>query len=191
MSDRETSRFDSRLNRDDIGGNIPTRERQSGGFLSGILFQVLKWVTIVIVAVILIVTVVIITFNRLSQRDLSVRNRIPLSNEFSAQLPILEWFSGVEEVRGSTADPVTQTFIVVAHVGYDEEDRAVHAELVDRTIQIRELISFYFGSHLAEELRGVENRQRVKADLTRQINSIIINGNIRDVAFEQYQILEF
>ena len=191
MSDRENP-VGSRLDRDDIGAVRQTsRERATGGFVSGILLQVLKWIAIAIVAVVFIVTVVIVTVNRLAQRGAGVQDTVQLSSEFSAQPPILEWYSEINEVRGATADPVRQTFIVVAHIGYDKEDRAVQTELVERTIQIRELIHFYFGSRLAEDLRGIENRQRVKADLTRQVNRIMRNGTIRDVAFDQYDILDF
>ena len=167
------------------------RSRSTGGFLSGVLLQVLKWLIIVIVTVVLIVTVVIVTVNRLSDRGGTLRDAAPLGAEYSAQPPIFEWYSDIEEIRGSTADDVTQTFIVVVHIGYDTMDRAIQSELIARKIQIRELISFYFGSKLAEDLRGVENRQRVKSDLTRQINRIMLNGKIRDVAFDQYQILSF
>lgn len=165
--------------------------RQSGRFISGLLFQALKWIAIIIGAVIVIVTIVVITVNRLENRRLQSTRGVQLSNEFTAQPPILEWYSGIEEVRGSTANETTQTFIVFPHIGYDQEDRAVQNELIARTIQIRELMAFYFGSRLSDDLKGVENRQRVKSDLTRQINRIMTNGKIRDVAFDTYQLLDF
>jgi len=172
------------------------RERKAGSnraksFFTGLLAQSLKWIIAIICLVILIVTVVVVTVNRLQARSSLLGNRVQLSEEFTAEVPLLEWYSGLGELRGSTADVINRTFVVVAHVGYDQEDRAVQTELVSRTIQIRELISFYFASRTVDELKGVDNRQRVKSDLTIQINRIMRSGKIRDVAFDTYQLLEF
>ena len=165
----------------------PTRER----FVAGILLQSLKWLLIIFFGVILVVTIVVITVNRLDSRAGLLGERVRLSEQFTAEVPILEWYSGIEEIRGSTADGINRTFIVVPHIGYDQQDRAVQTELGARVIQVREIISFYFSSRTVEELRGVENRQRVKSDLAAQINRIMKSGKIRDVAFDTYQLLEF
>lgn len=161
------------------------------GFLTGILLQSLKWIIIIFCGVVLMVTVVVVTVNRLNARAGIRDNRVVLSNDFTTEVPILDWYSELEEIRGSTADALNRTFIVVPHIGYDQEDRSIRDELSMRKIQIRELISFYFASRTADELRGVENRQRVKSDLTIQINRIMRSGKIRDVAFDAYQLLEF
>ena len=161
------------------------------GYLTGIIVQILKWLGIILGVVIFVVTIVIITLNIVDRRSGTSQTRIPNVEEYSAQPPILEWYSNINEIRGSTADETRRTFIVEPHIGYDLEDRLVQTELIARTIQVREIIAFYFSSQVATQLEGVENRQRVKADLTREINRIMRSGKIRDVAFDRYQIVEF
>ena len=168
---------------------VPSSESQ--GFISGVLLQALKWIALILGVVIFIVTVVIITINQFDRGLRLGQQRTPISEEYTAQPPILDWYSSLGEIRGSTADETNRTFLVVPHIGYDTGDRATQSELVARNIQIKEIIAFYFGSRVAAQLTGVENRQRVKSDLTRQINRIMSSGKIRDVAFDQYQVFEF
>lgn len=196
MSDADQSRRDAAGGREQGSVNAASSTDKRKGrvgerFLAGILFQSLKWLIIIFCGVILVVTVVIITVNRLDARAGRVDNRITLSDNFTTEVPILDWYSELEEIRGSTADAINRTFIVVPHIGYDQEDRALREELSMRKIQIREIISFYFASRTADELRGVESRRRVKSDLTMQINRIMRSGKVRDVAFDTYQLLEF
>ncbi len=171
--------------------SAPIQSSEPRGFVSGVLLQALKWIALILGVVIFIVTIVIITINQFERGNRLGRARAPLSEEFTAAPPILEWYSALGEIRGSTADAATRTFLVVPHIGYDMGDRAVQNELIARNIQIKEIVTFYFGSQTADLLSGVENRQRVKSDLTRQINRLMSNGKIRDVAFDQYQIFEF
>ena len=171
--------------------SAPTTPSNQTGFISGLLLQALKWIAIILGVAIFVVIVVIVTLNQFDNRARDGRGRISISDEYVAQPPILEWYSSLGEVRGSTTDEETRTFLVVPHLGYDTGDRAVQNELIARNIQIKEIITFYFSSREAEQLTGVENRQRVKSDLTRHINRLMSNGKIRDVAFDQYQILDF
>ena len=169
----------------------PLQSSEPKGFISGVLLQALKWIALILGVVIFIVTVVIVTINQFDRGRRLGASRAPLSEEFTAAPPILEWYSALGEIRGSTADEASRTFLVVPHIGYDMGDRALQNELIARNIQIKEIITFYFGSQTADQLTGVENKQRVKSDLTRQINRLMSNGKIRDVAFDQYQIFEF
>ncbi len=160
-------------------------------YFSGITLQILKWVSIFVFAIMFIVTVVVITINVIDTASGSSQTRIPDSKDYLAQPPILEWYSNIGEIRGTTIDDIRKTFIIEPHIGYEQNDRAVQAELIARDIQLRELINFYFSSRIGDELDGVENRQKVKADLTREINRIMRSGKIRDVAFNRYQIVDF
>ena len=168
-----------------------SNRKRKGGLFAGVFLQSLKWIAIIFFGVILIVTTVVITVNRLEQRSSFLQDRVQLSEEFTAEVPVLEWYSEIGDIRGSTADIITRSFVVMPHIGYDPQDKAVQTELVARTIQIREIISFYFASRTIAELKSVESRQRVKSDLTTQINRIMNSGKIRDIAFDVYQLLEF
>jgi flagellar basal body-associated protein FliL len=58
-------------------------------------------------------------------------------------------------------------------------------------IPIREEIDFYFSERTADELLGPEERRQVKAELETRINRMLRSGEVEDVAFQQYQIVDF
>ncbi len=176
---------------DDVVG---VEEAQPGqkrvGFLSGVLIQVLKWVGIILGAVIFIVTVVVVTVNFLDRGGVS-QTRIPTSDEYRAEAPILEWFQQIGELRGSTADRVRTTYIVEPFLGYDGDNDALTTELIRRRIQLIGIFNDYFGARTTDELEGPANKLRVRQELQDQINRILRSGQIRDIVFGTYQFLPF
>ena len=187
MSDNEL--FDAE---DDVGGEEIASGGKRIGFIPGIVIQILKWTGIILGAIIFVVTVVVVTLHFMGDGFAS-QSRIPAESEaYADRRPVLDWYSNVGELRGQTADEARHTFIIHAHIGYDQENRAVQNELIARNIQIREEILLYFSSKRAAELEGVENRNRIKQDLiTRINNNIMRSGRIRDVAFDSFKIVDF
>jgi len=175
---------------EEVGGEDVGGGGRKVGFLPGLLIQILKWAGIIVGAIIFIVTVVVVTMKIMGTGTQS-QTRIPATEEYQSKPPVYDWYSGIGEIRGSTADEVRRTFIVEPNLGYDQGDRQLQTELIARNIQLREIISTYFASRTSSQLQGVENRQRVKEDLKRQINDILSNGKVRDVAFTRYEIIEF
>jgi flagellar FliL protein len=173
---------------------VAAEESQTGqkrvGFFSGVLIQVLKWVGIILGAVIFIVTVVVVTVNFLDRGTVS-QTRVPTSEEYRAEQPILEWFQQIGELRGSTADEVRTTFIVEPFLGYDGENEALTTELIQRRIQLIGIFNDYFGSHTTDELEGQANKTRARQQLQDQINRMLRSGRIRDIVFGNYQFLPF
>ena len=178
---------------EEVGGE--EQQAQAGkkkiGFLPAIVIDILKWTAIVIGGIIFIVVVVVITVRTMNQGTRATATRLPLQSEYEeGRAELLSWFSQIGDIRGTTADAVRQTYIVNPHIGYDPDNEAVLPELIQREIQINEAIAIYFSSRTVDQLEGVENRQRVKRELREEINRIMTN-NVRDVAFDRYEFIEF
>ncbi|TVR68335.1 MAG: hypothetical protein EA427_10490 [Spirochaetaceae bacterium] len=180
--------FDSE---DEGGGEEqPTTGKKRIGFLPAIVIDILKWSAIVIGAIIFIVVTVIITV-RIMGGGQTEATRLPLQSEYErAGAEMLDWFSQIGDVRGTTNDEPRRTFIVTPHIGYLPGDDATLQEMIRREIQIREAIAIYFSSRSVRELEGVENRERVKRELREQVNRIM-TSRVRDVAFSRYEFIEF
>ena len=103
----------------------------------------------------------------------------------------LVYFQRVGEIRGVTSDTPRRTFIIEPVIGYDRSNRQLHTELEQLAVRIREEIDFYFSARSADRLLGPENRRRVKQDLVALVNTILASGEVADVAFQQYQIVDF
>ena len=186
MSDNEL--FDAD---EEVGGEEIASGGKKIGFIPGLAIQILKWTGIVLGAVIFVVTIVMVTLHLLGD-GLTTQTRVPAESEaYADRRPVLDWYSGIGELRGQTADETRHTFIINPHIGYDVDNRAVQNELIQRNIQIREEILLYFSSRRANELLGIENRSRIKNDLVTRINNLMRSGRIRDVAFDSFQVVDF
>lgn len=173
---------------------VAAEESQAGqkrvGFLPGVLIQVLKWVGIILGVIIFIVTVVVVTVNFLDRGNVS-QTRVPTSEEYRAEQPILEWFQQIGELRGSTDDEVRTTFIVEPFLGYNGDNEQLTTELIQRRIQLVGIFQDYFRARTTDELQGSANQLKVKQELMDMINRILRNGQIRDIVFGNYQFLPF
>lgn len=177
---------------EEVAGEEASTGGRRVGFLPGLLIQILKWAGIIVGAIIFIVTVVVVTLRIMGEGTDTGQTRIPgQTEEYQSEQPILTWYSNIDEVRGNTADEVRKTFIVKPYIGYEPGNQPVQNELIQRKVQVREIIAVYFSSRTADELQGAENRARVKQDLKRRINDLMSSGQIKDIAFDRYQIVEF
>lgn len=176
---------------DDVVG---AEEAQPGqkrvGFLPGVVIQILKWVGIVLAAVIFIVTVVVVTVNILNRGNAG-QTRVPQSEAYSPDVPILTWTETVGELRGSTRDEQRTTYIVQPYLGYDGENNNLVNELILRRIQIIGIFNDYFGSKRVADLEGPDNKVRVEQELLDNINRILRDGRVVDIVFGTYQFLPF
>lgn len=168
-----------------------TAGKKKIGFLPAIVIDILKWSAIVIGAIIFIVVTVIITVRIMGQGTQATATRLPLESEYeSDSQELLDWYSELGEIRGRTNDDVPRTFIVAPHIGYLPGDEGVLPELIQRSVQIKEMISMELAARSINELEGNENRARIKRRLLEQINSMMIE-DVRDIAFDRYEFIEF
>ena len=165
-------------------------QKRGGGFLSGLLIEILKWAGIVIGAIIFIVTVVVVTL-RIMDTGSASQTEIPQSEEYQSAPPMLQWYSQIQEVRGQTADEVRKTFIVAPYLGYEGENKQLQSELINRQVMIKEEIALYFSNKTEDELTGPENREQVKEELRRRINEMLSSGQIETIAFDRYTVVDF
>lgn len=169
----------------------PQPGKKKIGFLPAAVIDMLKWAAIIVGAVIFIVVVVVITVRSMNKGAQASPTRIPLESPYDeGGAELLDWFSNIGDVRGTTQDEVRKTYIVTPYIGYEPESDAILQELIQREIQLKEVISMYFSSRTIAQLQGVENRQRVKRELREEINKIMIN-DIREVAFDRYEFIDF
>lgn len=177
---------------EEVGGEEqPQAGKKKIGFLPAVVIDILKWAAIIVGAIIFIVVVVVITVRMLDRQEGGELANVPVASEYQDTVPPeLAWFSQLGEVRGQTQDEPQMTFIVAPWIGYEQESEVTLQELIAREIQVKETIAIYFSSHTANELRGPQNRERVKRELREEINRIMRN-DIREVAFDTYQILDF
>jgi flagellar FliL protein len=69
-------------------------------------------------------------------------------------------------------------------------NEAVSPELIQRQVQIKELINMYFAEKTISELEGNENRTRIKRELLEEINRLMIE-DVQEIAFDRYEFIEF
>ncbi len=173
------------------GEDQPQPGKKRIGFLPAVVIDILKWVAIIVGAVIFVVVVVVITVRSMNQGAQASPTRIPLESPYDeGGAELLDWFSNIGDVRGTTQDEVRKTYIVSPYIGYEPESEATLQELIQREIQLKEVISMYFSSRTINQLQGVQNRQRVKRELREEINKIMIN-DVREVAFDRYEFIDF
>lgn len=177
---------------EEVGGEEAAGAGRSVGFLPGLLIQILKWAGIVVGAIIFIVTVVVVTLRIMGDTTQSQTVLPPDSPDLETERPaMLNYFQAIGEIRGVTADQPRRTFIIEPVLGFNPDNRQLQTELTAMIIPIREEIDFYFAERTADELLGPENRRRVKEELETRINRMLRSGEVEDVAFQQYQIVDF
>lgn len=187
----EDDMFDAEEEGGESGGGAPQAGKKKIGFLPAVVIDILKWAAIVVALLIFIVVVVVVTVRRMNAGTQAAVTRLPTESPYEDQgAELLDWFSTLGDIRGTTSDPVRYTYIVNAYIGYEPENDATNQELLQREIQIKEAIAVYFSSRTVSQLEGVENRQRVKRELREEINRIMTN-KIRDIAFDRYEFIQF
>lgn len=173
---------------------VGAEEAQAGqkkvGFLSGAVIQILKWVGIIVGAIIFVVTVVVVVVQFLDRGNEGV-TRVPQTQEYAGVLDPLEWFSQVGLLRGSTSDEVNTTYLVEPVIGYDGDNAQLTTELISRQIELTDVFNRYFRSHTRDELVGLSNEDRVKAELKERVNRQLRTGTVQDIVFLQYEFPQF
>ncbi|HOV62426.1 MAG TPA: flagellar basal body-associated FliL family protein [Spirochaetia bacterium] len=171
------------------GGTSPEQEPgQKTGFIPAFLLKILKYVAIGLAAIIFVVTIVIVTL-RIMQGGQSAAQYPSVSESYRAKPPRYTYFE-MKQIRTRTADEAPHTVMVTPKLGYTENDKIMLAELVARSDQIFDLIRTYFSSKTAMELMP-QYEQEIKEDLKNRINQILSDGQIKDIVFMEFQVIEF
>lgn len=162
---------------------------QKTGFLPGIVMKILKWAAIAIAAVIFIVTVVVITMNIMGRGSETQTRVVSTSEDYNKPQPIMDYYRAIEEIRGRTADENPATVMVKVDLGYEQGNKTIQSELVQRTPQLRDLIRHFFSSKTVDDLRP-ENEEQLKMELKEKINDIL-KEDITMVLFQDFNVVAF
>lgn len=177
-------------NEEELGGDEVQGNQNRVGFLPSLVIQILKWAAIVLGAIIFIVTVVVVTLRILDTGN-TTQTRVPQSEAYQTELEAWEYYGNIGQIQGRTADQVPNTFIVVPQLGYDGENRQLQTELINRTPQLRDLMRRYLTGKTADEMIGPDNEEILKAELLERINEIVSSGEVEDIVFDSFNVVEF
>ena len=182
MSDEES------LNLEDVEGGAEEAEpgQKRGGFLSGALIAILKWVAIGIGIIILVVTTTVVTFSVIN-KGRRAQNVANVSAEYKAKAPPQEYYDNIESIRGVTADQVPSIFSLKISIGYAMGNKEINNELIARSRQIQNIIFLYVSRKKADELTP-EHYVQVEEDLKQQINRVMKSGKIESIVFREFVV---
>jgi flagellar FliL protein len=155
---------------------VSTEEVESGkklGFLPAIVFQILKWVLLIVGGIILVVTISVITFNLLFKGK-TPENQQVSSQAYQDNKTIYEVFTNIDTIRGSTADQPSKAYLATVTLHYAKEKVTTQAELVARTQDIHNLIFIYLSNRTGEQLSS-KYFLEIQDALTERINDIMID----------------
>ncbi|MDR1867613.1 MAG: flagellar basal body-associated FliL family protein [Treponema sp.] len=180
---------------DDIDLNAEEAEgaeegaKKKSNKLALLLPNLLKFVAIGLAAVLFIVTIVIITFNILNKNSRS-QTVLPEESVYNTTHQQYQWSTIVGTVRATTRDPVPWAVTVDVVLGYQQNNAAAQAEIVNRQYELRDFIRNYFSSKRAEELTP-ENEITLKQEIIERLNTrILTNAKILVVTFNQLSVSE-
>ena len=182
MSDEES------LNLEDVGAGTEEAEpgQKQGGFLSGALIAILKWVAIGIGIIILVVTTTVITFGVIN-KGRKAQNISATSPEYKAKAPPQEYYDNIEAIRGVTSDQVPSIFSLKVSIGYAMGNKEINTELIARSRQIQNIIFLYISQKKADELTPSHYAQ-IEEDLKQEINRVMKSGKIESVVFREFVV---
>ena len=168
-----------------VGGEAQPSKKV--GFLPGIVIQILKWAALGLGAIVFIVTVVVLTMKFMGAGSQSVSQQ-QISADYMGKAPVYDWFPNITGIRGRTSDTPPSTVMVDISIGYEQGNKIVQSELVNRTPQIKDIVRQFFATRKAPDLSpGKEND--LKIELAEKINSIMTDGKVRQVVFDNLTII--
>ncbi len=176
--------------------NVPTvgeedEKNKKGGVYKFILI-VLRYLLILLILSIFIVTITVLTVRTLQDQYRITNNATSFNMDLTQNIPEeLAWFQQLGEIRGNLRDNVNKkVFITDIFLGYPIDDQLAAQELLRKNVQIRERVTLYFSSRYSNEVEGNTNFVKMKIELKELINRIL-NNKIREVAFNNFQIVSF
>lgn len=173
----------------DLGSSSDSGSSKGKGGFKSLIPQLFKWLIIGVVAVILVVTIVIITLS-IREKNGKTQTSIPVAQEFTEKREIFDWYTSLEQIRTTTADPIPASVIIQIALGYKKDDKAASTEITQRTVEIRDFLRRYFSEKTEEDLRP-QNEELLRQQIRDQINDdILSNSKIRDVRFTTKDIVK-
>ena len=175
------------LSEEGDGGSAAAPGKKGG--LGALLPALLKWVAIVLALIILIVTVTVVTMKIMGHNS-SPASTFPISEEYSGQREIYDWYTSLGSIRTKTSDDTPAVVTVDVVLGYKKDDKAVSTEITSRNIELVDFLRRYFTQRTVAELKP-ENEENLRSEIIRAINETILTSTkIRDVRFKQLDVVQ-
>lgn len=109
-----------------------------------------------------------------------------ISDDMRRQAPPT-YFAISPEFNVNTADLDVARYVRVGIVlSYSQNTKLLSVELPERTFLLRDRISSIISSYAYDTLRRNEGRQQLKEDIKREVNSMLRNGQIDEVLFDNF-----
>ncbi len=77
--------------------------------------------------------------------------------------------------------------ILIVNVALEVDNKEVVPELTTRTPQLRDLLILMISSKRYSELNTLDAKERMKNDMIKELNKILINGKVTNVFFQKFQ----
>ncbi len=153
--------------------------------IAKIIIKILGYLIPVLVSVIISVIIMFVVFKGGAANE---RDESSIITQLQPKPTPLSYYD-LGEFRNNTADIDANHFIRVAiSLGYDPENKLLHSELVARHIQIRDVILNLLNSKEKNQIDEFLEKERLKDEIARTLNSLFINGEIDAVYYTEFTI---
>jgi flagellar FliL protein len=179
----------------DIDGGEATEagsSPQKKGGLGAILPTILKFALIGLGALIFIVTVSVVTYNIMNKGGKSQTTITDPTSPYVGKRPVYAYFTSIGPVTVNTKDSATSKYSVTVqmNIGYDLEDQVASAELISRTIELRDFVRTYFQSKYAADLAPEKNEQ-LRKEIMEILNTRFLDtAKVRSIMFDKLDVME-
>lgn len=101
--------------------------------------------------------------------------------------PPLEAFTLMEDFRVNTADKGEMHFIKLKlSLGFENGNKALSAELGQRTPQLRNIINLILAGKMREDLTTIQGQLELREEIKASINHVLSEGKVEEVYFSEF-----
>lgn len=104
--------------------------------------------------------------------------------------PINAYYKNIPLIQGMTRDEKPKVYTLKVDLGYGQGEKKLQTELNKRKEQLTDIIRTYL-STLKEEDFLIENQPRLREAIRKEVNKVLIEGEITEVYLMQLQVFEY
>jgi|YNPMSStandDraft_2_1061718.scaffolds.fasta_scaffold00176_32 flagellar FliL protein len=159
---------------------------EAKGFSLGKLIEwILSNMITVIVAVVISVVVSFFIINAVTSKKSEEVYRTVKITPKPAPLAIFM----LDDFRLNTADIDEPRFVRAKIIlGYNGGNKQLQTELVERKVQLRDIVLRILNRKEKRDIDTEEGKERLKEEIKKEINNILVNGEIEEVYFDEFVI---
>ncbi|AHH09654.1 Flagellar protein fliL [Borrelia parkeri SLO] len=173
--------------RDDGSIDVGGADNKRMGLLPDVIIKILQILAIGLFTVVIMIIVAYFVSKMVVSQSGAPNNFPIFSNEYLGKPPMLIWYESIDEIRGTTQDTPPKTFVIKLALGYAENNVNILSELGRQKVRLKDIIREYFSQRTGQEIK---NESQIKAEIKARINSILRNGEIKEIALTQIDIFD-